>query len=80
MDVSISNALTDAAVLLGVGMSVVFVFLTLLIGAIHGITAFCKLFPAPVEAEPFASQLNSPPPDEVLQAIRIAVNQYRAPK
>lgn len=44
-----TEQLIEAAVLLAVGMSVVFAFLTLLIGGIHSIAWFANLFPYPQE-------------------------------
>jgi oxaloacetate decarboxylase gamma subunit len=43
------DQLVEASVLLGVGMSVVFAFLTLLIGGIHAIAWFERTFPTPPE-------------------------------
>lgn len=40
-----AKQLAEAGMLLGVGMAVVFAFLTLLIGAIQLIAWFCKRFP-----------------------------------
>jgi oxaloacetate decarboxylase gamma subunit len=45
-----TEQLIEAAVLLGVGMSVVFGFLTLLIGGIQAIAWFERKFPSPVPA------------------------------
>lgn len=42
-----TEQLMEAGVLLAVGMSVVFAFLTLLIGGIHSIAWFANLFPYP---------------------------------
>ena len=42
-----SEQLIEAGILLGVGMSVVFAFLTLLIGGIHSIAWFARVYPAP---------------------------------
>lgn len=41
-----SEQLVEAGVLLAVGMSVVFAFLTLLIAGIHAIAWFCRKFPS----------------------------------
>lgn len=42
--------LLEAGLLLGVGMTVVFCFLTLLIGGIHSIAWFARTFPEPEQA------------------------------
>jgi len=42
-----TEQLIEAGMLLAVGMTVVFSFLTLLIGGIHGIAWFVRAFPAP---------------------------------
>ncbi|MFW8590199.1 OadG family protein [Glaciecola sp. 2405UD65-10] len=42
-----TEQLLEAGVLLSVGMSVVFAFLTLLIGGIHSIAWFARTFPGP---------------------------------
>ncbi len=46
MDTQMTDQLIEAGVLLAVGMSVVFAFLTLLIAAIHAIAWFCRAFPS----------------------------------
>lgn len=46
MDTQMTDQLMEAGVLLAVGMSVVFAFLTLLIAAIHAIAWFCRAFPS----------------------------------
>lgn len=52
-----AEQLIEAAILLGVGMAVVFAFLTLLIGGIHGIAWFSNLYP---QAQDGANQYNVP--------------------
>ncbi|MGB3725126.1 MAG: OadG family protein [Glaciecola sp.] len=42
-----TDQLLEAGILLSVGMTVVFSFLTLLIGGIHGIAWFARTFPEP---------------------------------
>lgn len=82
----ISTILVDSAMLLLVGMSVVFVFLTLLIGAIHLIEWLCKKFPA--AEEPYLSQPSGTAATvkkdeinpQVVAAISSAVHQYRNKK
>ena len=79
---NISSLLLEAGTLMLVGMVVVFVFLTMLIGAIHLLTKFAQAFPdkvAPV-AKPIAPQTtnsNQPSP-QVVAAISAAVKQYKA--
>ncbi|MFT4731641.1 MAG: oxaloacetate decarboxylase gamma subunit [Gammaproteobacteria bacterium] len=55
MSIQMTDQLIEAGVLLGVGMSVVFAFLILLIGGIHAIAWFCRKFPSDV-VTPQASQ------------------------
>lgn len=81
----ISTILWDSAMLLMVGMSVVFVFLTMLIGAIHLIEWICNKFPgeespqstSPLPAANAASEGVSP---QVVAAISSAIHQYRHKK
>lgn len=82
MDSNITSALSEAAVLLGVGMVVVFVFLSVLILAVYGISWLCHKFPeeqvdtnANVHlSERLASRTIRP---DIAEAIKIAVKQYR---
>ncbi len=46
MSTEMTGQLIEAAVLLAVGMSVVFAFLVLLIGGIHAIAWFCRKYPS----------------------------------
>ena len=46
MSTEMSGQLMGSAVLLAVGMSVVFAFLVLLIGGIHAIAWFCRQYPS----------------------------------
>jgi oxaloacetate decarboxylase gamma subunit len=55
MSTQMTDQLIEAGVLLGVGMLVVFAFLILLIGGIHAIAWFCRIFPSDV-VTPLASQ------------------------
>jgi oxaloacetate decarboxylase gamma subunit len=55
MSTQMTNQLIEAGALLGVGMSVVFAFLILLIGGIHSIAWFCRKFPSD-EVTPQAAQ------------------------
>ena len=79
METNITSALAESAILLGVGMVVVFVFLTLLIGAVQLISYLCEKFPEASESIelPKAAQ-SSALNQDVVEAIRIAVKQYRA--
>lgn len=83
-----SEQLAEAGILMGVGMSVVFAFLTLLIGGVHSIAWFARVFPqAPVSAHknsvPKYSQNNknnSTPTTvdpNIVKAITAAVNTHR---
>ncbi|MBU2879833.1 OadG family protein [Aliiglaciecola lipolytica] len=82
MQTSISELLIEAANLMVVGMVVVFVFLTLLIGAVNLIAAINRIFPEEVvPAHPARTQRkvsndksNSSVP---IAAITAAVHQYR---
>ncbi|XOV81188.1 MAG: OadG family protein [Aestuariibacter sp.] len=82
MQTDIASLLMDAALLLAVGMSVVFVFLSILITVIHGIRQLDLALPevAPVVVNNRASS-NKKSPDEVspsvVAAISAAVHQYR---
>ncbi|MCV2883163.1 OadG family transporter subunit [Aestuariibacter sp. AA17] len=87
MDSSVHQLLVEAGTLLLVGMSFVFVFLTILIAAVHGITLFCKRFPEPAtphpsSAVPVVSQQNDAgqPSPQVVAAITAAIHQYRQTK
>jgi oxaloacetate decarboxylase gamma subunit len=77
--------LTEAGILLAVGMSVVFAFLTLLIGGIHSIAWFSNLYPQAVEN---ANKYNKPKYNKnsstpttvdptVVSAITAAVHAHR---
>ncbi|GAC14099.1 OadG family protein [Aliiglaciecola lipolytica] len=82
MQTSISELLVEAANLMVVGMVVVFVFLTLLIGAVNLIAAVNRRFPEEVISAPSArsprntvkENTNSSVP---VAAITAAVHQYR---
>jgi oxaloacetate decarboxylase gamma subunit len=79
MDTNITSALAEAAVLLGVGMVVVFMFLSLLIGSIHVISWLCSKFPEPPPVnETLGSAPVKPVSQDVLAVISDAVKQYRA--
>jgi oxaloacetate decarboxylase gamma subunit len=83
-----TDQLAEAGILMGVGMTVVFAFLTLLIGGIHGIAWFANLFPQPEVAthknsKPKYNQNNknnSTPTTvdpSIVAAISAAVNAHR---
>jgi oxaloacetate decarboxylase gamma subunit len=46
MSTQMNDQLMQAGILFGVGMSVVFAFLILLIAGIHGIAWFCRKYPS----------------------------------
>lgn len=79
--------LAEAGILLGVGMSVVFAFLTLLIGGIHSIAWFSRLYPqtqdsASKRISPKYKQNNKNPKpttvdSKVVAAINAAVHTHR---
>lgn len=75
--------LVEAATLLMVGMSVVFMFLAMLIGAVKGIAWFCAKYPPDQEVASGTLSINSPPtenkiPLPVIAAISAAIAQYRS--
>ena len=75
------DLLVEAGTLFLVGMSVVFVFLTMLIGGIRLITAFVSIFPEEIIEEtsrPVKPHQNVKKQDhEIVAAISAAVVQYR---
>lgn len=79
----IYSVLLDAAGLLLVGMVVVFVFLTILIGAIHLIEWLCNKLPDTEELQ-INPQVSGAQSDaispQVVAAISSAVHQYRNKK
>ena len=82
MDSNITSALTEAAVLLGVGMAVVFVFLSVLILAVYGISWLCHKFPEEqgdtnANLNPSQSLASQSVRPDIAQAIKLAVTQYR---
>jgi oxaloacetate decarboxylase gamma subunit len=82
MNDEIINLLFESANLLAVGMIVVFVFLSVLIGAVKLMSAFIQKFPEPSMLEssnkimPASQDTNSVSPD-VAAAISAAIHQYR---
>jgi oxaloacetate decarboxylase gamma subunit len=79
---NISSLLLEAGTLMLVGMVVVFVFLTMLIGAIHLLTKFAeaypdKVTPAPKPVTTPTTHANQTSP-QVIAAISAAVKQYKA--
>ena len=85
MQTNVSGLLVEAGTLLLVGMSVVFVFLTLLIGAINLIAMICSKFPEDDTQKPYArvgaSRDNNKNQNQIspatVAAISAAVHQYR---
>jgi oxaloacetate decarboxylase gamma subunit len=89
MPTQMTEQLAEAGILLGVGMSVVFSFLILLIGGIHAIAWYCRKFPSE-EAQQSSSrprvqqnQANSsskptsPVSPQIAAAIAAAVHTHR---
>lgn len=83
-----SDQLAQAGMLMGIGMTVVFAFLTLLIAGIHGIAWFARTFPEP---EPigqknaktkYSKNTSSSTTVEpnIVAAISAAVNAHRRKK
>lgn len=79
--------LYEAAILLAVGMLVVFTFLSLLIVGIHAIAAFVRAFPGqqenavvtpttPTNSAPTSIE-RTEPPKEIIAAITAAVHKHR---
>ena len=81
MEVSISALLTEAATLMVVGMTVVFVFLTLLIGAVTFIAFINRKFPeqipVPHSMQPHRPAPTQPESSSLIAAISAAVHEYR---
>lgn len=79
--------LYEAAILLAVGMLVVFTFLSLLIVGIHAIAAFVRAFPGPQQNPVVApttptnsaptSVEHNQPTKEIIAAITAAVHKHR---
>ncbi|WJG08378.1 OadG family transporter subunit [Aliiglaciecola sp. LCG003] len=81
MEVPISELLTEAVTLMVVGMTVVFVFLTLLIGAVTFIAFINRKFPEQIPSQhtmhphrPAQGQIES---SSLIAAISAAVHEYR---
>lgn len=79
-----AEQLAEAGVLLAVGMSVVFAFLSLLIGGIKLIAWFCETFPSPDEQAQLTPSNNNNFTHEqttvspqIKAAIQTAVNLHR---
>lgn len=82
MPTTLASQLTESALLLVVGMAVVFIFLTLLIGAVHLISAFCAKYPGVQDEPKPVRRVANRSKDEglspsVVAAIGAAVHQYR---
>lgn len=62
-----------------IGMGIVFVFLTLLIGAVNLMSAMVlRYFPEPTETQVLSSTIVHPQDDKVIAAITTAVHRYRS--
>jgi len=81
-----ADQLSEAGILLAVGMTVVFAFLSLLIGGIHSIAWFCRAFPSAEVAQsgpprlPNNNSKISPTTTvspQIKAAIQTAVNLHR---
>lgn len=79
----ITSLLLDAALLLGVGMSVVFIFLSILIAVIHGIRMLDNALPntevaavAATKRKPAATDVSP----AIVAAVTSAIHQYRKDK
>ena len=69
---SVSQLLNQGLEITLIGMSVVFVLLTLLVGVVYAMSALCRLI---VGAEPVEdSELAS---DELMAVIAVAIDHYR---
>ena len=84
MQAEVSDLLIEAGNLLLVGMSVVFVFLTLLIGAVQLIAYINAKFPEAPAAEIKAARPSQSKPiqqgavgDQTIAAISAAIHQYK---
>jgi oxaloacetate decarboxylase gamma subunit len=79
---NVSHLLAEAGILMGVGMGVVFVFLTFLIYATKLLTSIAQSFPekkaaAPTQIKPISSGGTSKANEQVVAAISAAISQYR---
>lgn len=78
---NVTELLMEAGILMIVGMAVVFVFLTILIFATRGLTAFANAFPEPESSTPAprrpTKSAKSDNSQQVVAAISAAVQQYR---
>ncbi|AWL12684.1 Oxaloacetate decarboxylase [Saliniradius amylolyticus] len=83
MNSEVSALLADAGMLMLTGMSVVFIFLVLVIGAIHLIGVVHRLLPAtesdeaPAMRSPAQSATTGKPSQAVIAAISAAIHQHR---
>ena len=69
---SVSQLLNEGLAITLIGMSVVFVLLTLLVGVVYGMSAFCRRVVGveTVEDHALAS-------DELMAVIAVAIDHYR---
>ncbi len=86
-----TEQLIEAGILLSVGMSVVFAFLTLLIGGIHSIAWFARIFPDDFntsskgaakyhETAPSDTSSQAAIPENITAAITAAIHTHRREK
>lgn len=77
---NVSALLAEAGLLMVVGMAVVFLFLSLLIGAIKVLTAFAEKYPDPVVAQRGTAKVSIPnqTSPQVIAAISAAIKQYKS--
>ena len=77
----INALLLEAATLLATGMTVVFVFLTILIFSVKLMTKLCLAFPEAQTQQPVqatsAQQPTTQSNDDTLTAIKAAIDAYR---
>ncbi|MFQ3220822.1 MAG: oxaloacetate decarboxylase gamma subunit [Paraglaciecola sp.] len=86
MHTDVTALLFEAANLLAVGMVVVFLFLSLLIGAVTGIAWLCAKFPDEIGSPQTVLESKSATsivhegeiPQPVIAAIAAAITQYRS--
>ncbi len=81
MNADIQALLLDAGLLLLVGMAVVFLFLSLLIGVVNLISRLCSRFaePQPAVVTPKRTQVPASVSAAEVAAISAAIHQYRNP-
>lgn len=70
---SVIPLVSEGLKITGIGMSVVFVLLTVLVGTVQGMSAFCRQFARAEDATPDATRVD----DELLSIIAAAIGHYR---